>query len=136
MRQMELRMTCATAAALAALSAGPAFAQVSDDVVKIGVIVDMSGVYSANGGMGVVRAVELAVKDFGGKVQGKPIQVLSADYQNKVDVAASKARQWFDVDKVDLVIESTDSAAAIAMQKVAAEKKKPIVFAGSATTAL
>jgi branched-chain amino acid transport system substrate-binding protein len=122
--------------ALITFSAGSAWAQVSDDVVKIGVIVDMSGVYSANGGMGAVRAVELAAKDFGGKVQGKPIQVVSADYQSKVDVAASKARQWYDVDKVDLVIESTDSAAAIAMQKVAAEKKKPIIFAGSATTAL
>lgn len=132
---MKLRTTCA-AMALITFSAGSAWAQVSDDVVKIGVIVDMSGVYSANGGMGAVRAVELAAKDFGGKVQGKPIQVVSADYQSKVDVAASKARQWYDVDKVDLVIESTDSAAAIAMQKVAAEKKKPIIFAGSATTAL
>jgi branched-chain amino acid transport system substrate-binding protein len=121
---------------VAVLAASAASAQVSDDLVKIGVIVDMSGVYSANGGMGVVRAVELAVKDFGGKVQGKPIEVVSADYQNKVDIAATKARQWYDVDKVDLVIESTDSAAAIAMQKVAAEKKRPIVFAGSATTAL
>ena len=124
------------AAALAAIIASPALAQISDDAVKIGVIVDMSGVYSANGGMGAVRAVEMAVKDFGGKVRGKPIQVLSADYQNKVDVASSKARQWYDVDKVDLIIESTDSAASIAMQKVALEKKKPIIFAGSATTAL
>lgn len=119
-----------------AAGSGPAAAQISDDVVKIGVIVDMTGVYSANGGRGAVRAVELAVKDFGGKVQGKPIEVVSADYQNKVDVAASKAREWFDVDKVDLIIESTDSAAAIAMQKVAADKKKPIIFAGSASTAL
>jgi branched-chain amino acid transport system substrate-binding protein len=124
------------ATTLAALVAGPAFAQISDDTVKIGVIVDMSGVYSANGGMGAVRAVEMAVKDFGGKVQGKPIQVVSADYQNKVDVASSKARQWYDVEKVDLIIESTDSAASIAMQKVALDKKKPIIFAGSATTAL
>ena len=124
------------ATALAALVAGPAFAQISDDTVKIGVIVDMSGVYSANGGMGAVRAVEMAVKDFGGKVQGKAIQVVSADYQNKVDVASSKARQWYDVEKVDLIIESTDSAASIAMQKVALDKKKPIIFAGSATTAL
>ena len=126
----------AAVACAAAASLGAASAQVSDDVVKIGVIVDMGGVYSANGGMGVVRAVEMAVKDFGGKVQGKSIQVISADYQNKVDIAASKARQWFDVDKVDLIIESTDSAAAIAMQKLATEKKKPIIFAGSATTAL
>lgn len=124
------------ATTLAALVAGPAFAQISDDTVKIGVIVDMSGVYSANGGMGAVRAVEMAVKDFGGKVKGKPVQVVSADYQNKVDVASSKARQWYDVEKVDLIIESTDSAASIAMQKVALDKKKPIIFAGSATTAL
>jgi branched-chain amino acid transport system substrate-binding protein len=121
---------------LTAAVATAASAQISDDVVRIGVIVDMSGVYSDIGGTGGVRAVEMAVKDFGGKVQGKTIQVVAADYQNKVDIAASKARQWFDVDKVDLIIESTDSAAAIAMQKVAAEKKKPIIFAGSASTAL
>lgn len=124
------------AASICATALGSSHAQISDDVVKIGVIVDKSGVYSANGGVGVVRAVEMAVKDFGGKAQGKPIQVISADYQNKVDVAASKVREWFDVDKVDAVIESTDSAAAIAMQRIAAEKKKPIIFAGSATTAL
>lgn len=128
-------LKAAVATAAAALF-GAAQAQISDDVVKIGVIVDMTGVYSANGGVGVVRAVEMAVKDFGGRVQGKPIEIVSADYQNKVDIAASKARQWYDIDKVDLIIESTDSAAAIAMQKVAAEKKKPIIFAGSATTAL
>jgi branched-chain amino acid transport system substrate-binding protein len=119
-----------------AVACAPAMAQISDDVVKIGVIVDMSGVYSGIGGVGAVRAVEMAVKDFGGKVQGKPVQVISVDYQNKVDIAASKARQWYDVDKVDLIIESTDSAAAIAMQKVAAEKRKPIIIAGSASTAL
>ena len=130
-RNLGMVLSMATAAV-----AGPAAAQISDDAVRIGVIVDMSGVYSANGGMGVVRAVELAVKDFGGQVQGKPIQVLSADYQNKVDIAASKARQWYDTEKVDLIIESTDSAAAIAMQRVAADKKRAIVFAGSATTAL
>jgi len=132
---MNRRQKC-VAAALAAAMAGPSFAQISDDAVKIGVIVDMSGLYSALGGMGAVRAVEMAVKDFGGKVRGKPIQVLSADYQNKVDVASSKARQWFDVDKVDLIMESTDSAASISMQKVALDKKKPIMFVGSATTAL
>jgi branched-chain amino acid transport system substrate-binding protein len=131
---MKPRHLCAAVLSLAI--APHASAQISDDVVRIGVIADMGGVYSANGGMGVVRAVEMAVKDFGGKVRGKPIQVESADYQNKVDVAAAKARQWFDVDKVDLIIESTDSAASIAMQKIALDKKKPIIFTGSATTAL
>ena len=110
------RLYHAAIATLSALTTCAAHAQISDNVVKIGVIVDMGGVYSANGGIGVVRAVEMAVKDFGGKVQGKPIQVVSADYQNKVDIAAAKAREWYDVDNVDLIIESTDSAAALAMQ--------------------
>ncbi|CAN7142156.1 MULTISPECIES: ABC transporter substrate-binding protein [unclassified Variovorax] len=134
---MKPRQALHSAAALICASATAAsYAQITDDTVKIGVIVDKTGVYSANGGMGVVRAVEMAVKDFGGKVQGKSVQVISTDYQNKVDIAASKAREWFDVDKVDVIIESTDSAAAIAMQKIAADKKKPIIFAGSASTAL
>ncbi|HJV84677.1 MAG TPA: ABC transporter substrate-binding protein [Noviherbaspirillum sp.] len=115
---------------------GLALAQVSDDVVNIGVIVDKTGVYSTNGGPGAVKAVEMAVKDFGGKVNGKPINVFSADYQNKVDIAMSKAREWIDRDKVDMIIESTDSAAAIAMQRLGAEKKRIMIFAGSATTAL
>ena len=115
---------------------GHAAAQISDNVVKIGVIVDMTGVYSGQGGTGAVTAVQMAVKDFGGKVDGKPIEVVSADYQNKVDIAASKVRQWYDVNHVDMVIESTDSAAAIAMQKIAAAKKRIIIFAGAATDAL
>jgi len=122
--------------ASAVAAAWPAAAQISGDVVKIGVIVDQTGVYSANGGPGAVRAVEMAVKDFGGKVNGKPIELVTADYQNKVDIALTKAREWIDRDQVDMVIESTDSAAAIAMQKLGAEKKKVMIFAGSATTAL
>ena len=122
--------------AAAAVTVLPATAQVSDDVVKIGVIVDQTGVYSANGGPGAVRAVEMAVKDFGGKVNGKPIELVSADYQNKVDIALSKAREWIDRDQVDMIIESTDSAAAIALQKLGADKKRVMIFAGSATTAL
>lgn len=115
---------------------GGAIAQISDDVVKIGVIVDRTGVYSAIGGPGVIQAVDMAVKDFGGKVNGKPIQIVSADYQNKVDVALAKAREWIDRDQVDMILESTDSAAAIALQKLGAEKKRMIIFTGSASTAL
>lgn len=121
---------------VAALSVGRAYGQVSNDVVKIGIMTDMTGLYSAASGMGMVRAVELAVKDFGGKVLGKPIEIVSADFQHKVDIAVSKARQWYDVDGVDIIIEASDSAAAIAMQRLAAEKKKLIVFAGSGTSAL
>ncbi|SMP76311.1 ABC transporter substrate-binding protein [Noviherbaspirillum suwonense] len=118
------------------LVAGAAQAQVSADVVKIGVMVDKSGVYSANGGSGGVVAVQMAVKDFGGKVLGKPVEVISADYQNKVDIALTRAREWIDRDNVDMIIESTDSAAAIALQKLGVQKKKVMIFAGSATTAL
>jgi branched-chain amino acid transport system substrate-binding protein len=113
-----------------------AYAQFSQDIVKIGVISDMSGPYSAITGEGIVRAVDLAIKDFGGNVQGKPIQIVTANHQGKVDIASTKAREWFDTANVDLIIEATDSASAIAMQKIAAEKKKPIIFAGSGTSAL
>lgn len=122
--------------AAASMLSFQAAAQTSDDVVKIGVIVDMTGVYSANGGPGAIRAVEMAVKDFGGNVNGKPIQIMSTDYQNKVDIALTRAREWIDRDQVDMIIESTDSGAAIAMQKLGAEKKRVMIFAGSATTAL
>jgi branched-chain amino acid transport system substrate-binding protein len=122
--------------AAAALTVVPNLGIAADQPIRIGVITDMSGPYAAHSGIGVVRAVELAVKDFGGKVLNRPIEVLSADYQNKADIAATKARQWFDVENIDMLMEGTDSAAALAMQKVAAQKKKPIIFASSATTAL
>jgi branched-chain amino acid transport system substrate-binding protein len=133
---MKRIFSTALAVATASAMAPYAAAQISDDAVKIGVIVDKTGVYSANGGPGAVRAVEMAVKDFGGKVNGKPIRIVNADYQNKVDIALSKAREWIDRDQVDMIIESTDSAAAIAMQKLGMEKKRVMIFAGSGSTAL
>ncbi len=131
-------MKSAIAAAVIGMTSAtlPVAAQVSDNAVKIGVLVDMGGVYSANGGPGVITAVNMAVKDFGGQVLGKPIQIVSADYQNKVDITSAKARQWYDVDKVDMIIESTDSSSAIALQKLGVEKRKITIFAGSASSAL
>jgi len=111
-------------------------ADTATEPFRIGVIVDMSGIYSGIGGSGGVAAVKLAVQDFGGKVLGRRIEVLSADYQNKVDVTATKVRTWYDQDQVQAVIESTDSASALAMQRIGAEKKKITFFAGSATTEL
>ena len=94
-------------AALAGLAAAPALAQqFSGDAVKIGVLTDLSGVYSDFGGAGAVEAARMAVQDFGGKVAGKPIEVISADHQNKADVAASTAREWYDTQGVDLITES------------------------------
>lgn len=109
---------------------------ISDDVVKIGVLVDMAGLYSGGSGIGAVRAAEMAVKDFGGKVLGKPIEVVYADHQNKADIGASKAREWFDVGKVDMVLDITNSAVAIAVQKIAAEKKRINIVTGGGTVAL
>lgn len=120
-----------------ALSTGIAMAQeVSGDSVKIGAMVDMTGVYSANGGMGAVLGAEMAIEDFGGEVNGKPIELLSANYQNRVDVASNLAREWVDQEGVDMIIESTDSAAAIAIQNIGKEKNILTVAAGSASTAL
>tara|TARA_R110002126_G_scaffold291797_1_gene458859 strand:- start:10503 stop:11708 length:1206 start_codon:yes stop_codon:yes gene_type:complete len=119
------------------LWASTAMAQeISNDTVKIGAMVDMTGVYSANGGMGAVLGAEMAVEDFGGKVAGKPIEVISANYQNRVDVASNLAREWIDRDGVDMIIESTDSAAAIAIQNIGKEKEILTIAAGSASTAL
>ncbi|MGF7178038.1 ABC transporter substrate-binding protein [Azospirillum doebereinerae] len=132
------RLMLTVAAFAASLSASvPVQAQtVSDDVVKIGVIVDMTGVYSGNGGKAVVVASQMAVEDFGGTVLGKPVEVVSADYQNKVDITSSTVRRWFEQDKVDMVVESTDSASAIAIQKLGADRKRITIAAGSASTAL
>lgn len=127
----------AVAAVATFVSATPLAAQgVGDGAVKIGAIVDMTGVYSRHGGPGVVEAVKMAVEDFGGQVNGKPIEVVSADYQNKVDVTSGIARRWFDTDGVDMVVESTDSASALALFRLGEEKKRVIIGAGSATTGL
>ncbi|RJF96776.1 ABC transporter substrate-binding protein [Noviherbaspirillum cavernae] len=109
---------------------------VSDDVVKIGVMTDMSGVYSSGAGRGSVVAVQMAVQDFGGKVLGKPIEVVSADHLNKADTGASKAREWFDIGKVDMVLNLANSAVAVAVQKLGAEKKRITISTGGGTVAL
>src|SRR5690242_14598675 len=92
--------------AAASLLSGGAWAQqkkISDDVVRIGVLTDMSGLYSDIGGQGSVTAAQMAIDDFGGKVLGKKIELVSADHQNKADVAAQKAREWYDTGGVDMV---------------------------------
>ena len=103
---------------------------------RIGALVDMSGVYSALGGQGLVNAAKMASEDFGGKVLGRPIEILSANYQNKVDITSARAREWYDRDDVNMIIESTDSASALALQKIGKEKKRISIYAGSASSAL
>jgi branched-chain amino acid transport system substrate-binding protein len=118
------------------LGAGTANAQISGDAVKIGVLNDQSGLYADFGGTGSVIAAQLAAEDFGGTVLGKPIQVLSADHQNKVDLASATARQWIDVDGVDVFADLTNSAVALAIQNLTKERNRIALFSGPATTRL
>ena len=113
-----------------------ASAQISGDVIKIGFITDISGLYSDIDGQGGVEAIKMAVADFGGTVNGKKIEVVSADHQNKADVAASRAREWFDREGLDVLIGGTNSGTSLAMAKVAAEKKKPFIAIGAGTARL
>ena len=109
---------------------------ISGDVVKVGVLTDMSGLYSDLGGQGSVEAAKMAVADFGGKVLGKNIEVIGADHQNKADVGAQKAREWFDQQGVDMITDALNSAVGIAVTKVAGEKKRILMDVGAASTRL
>ncbi|WP_370263236.1 ABC transporter substrate-binding protein [Limnobacter sp.] len=120
-------------AAFAMTCGGLASAQYSGDTIKIGMITDMSGLYADIDGPGGVEAVKMAIADFGGTLNGKKIEFVFADHQNKADIAASKAREWFDVDGVDMLISGTNSGTALAMAKVADEKKKPNFVIGAGT---
>lgn len=130
-----LRPLCLTAA-LAAGSAGAA--GISDDVVKIGLLTDMSAVYSALAGPGAVVAAKMAIEDFGGKVAGKPIELLVADHQNKADMASTKAREWLDVDGVDVFAELVTTSVALAVNEVASTvgKERITLISGAASTPL
>lgn len=109
---------------------------VSDDVVKIGVMTDLSGFYSQSSGMGSVRAAEMAVQDFGGKVLGKQVEVIYFDHQNKADIGSAKAREWMDTGKVDMILDLVNSSVAIAVQNVAADKKRMTMVTAGGTVAL
>ena len=126
----------ATAAFALASLFSEAQAQTSGDVVRIGFITDMSGVYADVDGPAGADAIKMAIADFGGSVNGKKIEFISADHQNKADIAASKAREWFDQQGLDMLVGGSNSATALAMAKVAAEKKKPFIAIGPGTSRL
>ena len=125
---------CFAVAAGTALTLGSA--QAADDAVKIGFITDLSGLYADIDGQGGLEAIRMAVADFGGKVNGKPITVLYADHQNKADIAASRAREWFDRDGVDMLIGGTNSATGLSMNTVAGEKHKVYINVGAGADTL
>jgi branched-chain amino acid transport system substrate-binding protein len=126
----SLRLTVA-AASLMALSATAAHAQISNDVVRIGVLADMSGIYNDLSGKGAVEAVKMAAEDVGGTVLGKKIDVIFADHLNKPDVGAAKAREWFDTGAVDMINDLANSGVARAVAAVAKEKKRHIIVNGA-----
>ena len=106
---------------------------VSNDVVKIGVLTDFNGVYSDFSGQGSLHAVKMAVEDFGGRVLGKPIEILSADHQNKADIGSALAREWYDAQNVDIIMDTTNSAVTLAVMAVTAQKDRIVVIGGSST---
>lgn len=124
------------AANVASAQSKPGNVKISGDVVKIAVLSDMSGVYSDIGGKGSVVAAQMAVDTFGGKILGKPIEVVSADHQNKADIGANKAREWFDTQGVDLIVDVPNSGVAIAVSKVANEKHKLFIVSGAGSSRL
>ncbi|MGZ5201907.1 MAG: ABC transporter substrate-binding protein [Telluria sp.] len=134
---MKLKlMALALGASCAVGAATNAWSQVSNNTIKIGFITDMSGTYADLDGPGGVEAIRLAIEDMGGAINGKKIELVVADHQNKADIAASKAREWFDQQGVDLLIGGTNSGTNLAMAKVAAEKKKVFISVGAGSTRL
>lgn len=119
-----------------ALFATQANAQVSDDVVKIGVLNDQSGIYADLSGQGSVVAARMAVEDFGGTVLGKPVEIIFADHQNKPDVGSAIASRWYDVDHVDAVVDVPVSSVALAVQEVARQRKRIVMFSAAGSSDL
>jgi len=134
-----MKRTAIAIAASAAWALGFSFsaqAQVSGDTIKIGFITDLSGTYSDVDGNGGAEAIKMAIADMGGAINGKKIEFLLVDHQNKADIAASKAREWFDQQGVDMLIGGTNSGTNLAMAKIASEKKKLFIAIGAGSARL
>jgi branched-chain amino acid transport system substrate-binding protein len=126
-----------TLAAIVGLgSAIAAAGEISDGVVKIGVLTDMSGQFSHESGEGAVTAVRMAIEDFGGKVLGKPIELVVADHQNKPDIASGIARKWFDVENVDMIANLINSSIALGVTQLAKDKDRIAIVTGSGASRL
>jgi branched-chain amino acid transport system substrate-binding protein len=125
----------ALAAGLAlAISSGVANAQISDEIVKIGVLTDMSSLYADATGKGSLAAVQMAVADYGGKVKGKPIEVIAADHQNKPDIGVAIARNWYDNDAVDAIFDVPTSSVALPISALTREKNKININSGGGSS--
>jgi len=131
-REVVLRFPIALLTTLACALGGASSArcQVSDDIVKIGVLNDQSGLYADLGGPGSAIAARMAVEDAGGTVLGKPVEIAVADHQNKADIGAAIARRWFDAERVDMAVGFDNSSVALAVEQLAAERNR-IAIAGA-----
>lgn len=134
MRLLILKAALATAM-LGAAGLGHA-GDISDNVIRIGFITDMSGVYSSGDGKGGVEAIKMAIADVGGQIDGKKIELLTADHQNKADIGSATARRWFDEQHIDVLIGGTNSAVNLAMARIAAQNRKPMFSIGSGSSRL
>ncbi len=130
----RLRFICW--AVLVMLAPFPAVAQLSGGVVRIGVLTDMDGVYSDANGRGSLIAAEMAVEEFGKTLGGRPIEIVSANHQNKPDIAATKARQWFETGGVDVIVDLVTSSVALAVQEVGRQMNRPVLISGAASSRL
>ena len=126
----------AVGALVSMMACAPALSQISQDVVKIGVLADMSGVYADIGGAGITEAVKMAIADFGGQINGKKIEIVVANHSAKSDTASIMAREWFDTQGVDMIISGPSSGTSMAVAKVAAEKKKIVIVTGGVAAQL
>jgi branched-chain amino acid transport system substrate-binding protein len=128
----SILLTAAVIAACGMLAGATASAQ----GVKIGVLNDQSGVYADFSGKGSVEGAKMAIEDFGGSVLGQKIELVTADHQNKPDLASAIARRWYDAEGVDMITDLNNSSVALAVQQIAADKKKIDIVVGSSTPAL
>ncbi|MFO1283466.1 MAG: ABC transporter substrate-binding protein [Burkholderiales bacterium] len=134
---MNTLKRCAVSLAVAlALGAGTASAQISDNLIKIGVLSDMSSLYTDLAGAGSVVAARMAVEDSGIERRGYKIEIVSADHQNKPDVGSAVARQWYDTDKVDVIVDTPNSGVALAVNQITRDKGKVFLVSGAASSDL
>src|SRR5215467_12928332 len=130
------RLTMLAAGVALAWLAGGASAQISDNVIKIGVLSDMSSLYTDLAGAGSVVAARMAVEDSGIEKRGYKVEIISADHQNKPDVGSQIARQWYDTDKVDVIVDTPNSGVALAVSGITKDKGKAFLVSGAATSDL
>ena len=133
---MKRKLLSLLVAAACGLGVGASQAQISDGVIKIGVMSDMSSLYADIGGPGSVIAARMAVEDFGAAKKGMKVEIVSADHQNKPDVGSSIARQWYDTDKVDVIVDVPTSSVALAINQLTRDKGKAFLVSGAASSDL